>query len=68
MAEDFDEKAQRIADEAIGQARSAGCSAVSAVDEWLTDVEGAIRKNPLLSVIVASAVGFAAAVSLRRRR
>ena len=57
MAEDFAEKAQRLADETVGQARSAGCAAASAMQEWLADIEGAVRKNPLLSVIVATAFG-----------
>jgi hypothetical protein len=67
MAEEFNEKAQRIADEAVGQARAAGRASVAAGEDLLTEIETAITKNPLLSVLVASIVGFAVAATWLRR-
>jgi hypothetical protein len=57
------DKAQRIAAEAVGQAR--GMARGVGADEWLADLEASIGKNPLLSVILAGAIGFAVAKVLR---
>ena len=57
------DKAQQIASQAVGQARDAVRSI--GADEWLADVEASISRNPLLSVILAGALGFALAKTLR---
>jgi ElaB/YqjD/DUF883 family membrane-anchored ribosome-binding protein len=52
----------------VGQARGAGPTLKSTLENWFAETESSISKNPLLAVMVAGAVGFAIATKLMRRR
>jgi ElaB/YqjD/DUF883 family membrane-anchored ribosome-binding protein len=60
-------KAQQIADEAVGQARGATPTLKSSLQDWVTEAEASIGKNPLLAVALAGAVGFTIAAMIRAR-
>jgi ElaB/YqjD/DUF883 family membrane-anchored ribosome-binding protein len=66
MADTID-KARQIADEAVGQARGAAPTLIGCLEDFVTEAEASIAKNPLLSVIVAAAVGFGVAKMVRLR-
>jgi hypothetical protein len=57
------EKARQIAAEAVGETRDA-VRRLGAGD-LLSEIEGSIGRNPLVSVVVASALGFAVAKMFR---
>jgi hypothetical protein len=59
-------KAERIVAEAVGQAR--GTVQGLGFDAMIADIEAAISKNPLISVIVAAAVGATLTSGVMRRR
>ena len=55
------DKAQQIADEAVGQARGAvptPRTLISTIEDWVAEAEASIAKNPLISVVIAAAIGF----------
>ena len=61
---DIDDKAAQIAAEAVGQARGAApaaCTVIGTLEEWVAEVETSVTKNPLLSVVIAAALGFSIA-------
>jgi hypothetical protein len=61
------EKAQKIAAEVVGQARGTTATLKKSIKDWFAEAESMITKNPLLTVTVAGAVGFALATKLTRK-
>jgi ElaB/YqjD/DUF883 family membrane-anchored ribosome-binding protein len=67
---DTEDKAAQIAAEAVGQARGAvpaACTVIGTLEEWVAEAETSIAKNPLLSVVIAAAIGFGIAKMGRLR-
>lgn len=64
---DIVDKAQQIAAEAVGQARGAAPTLISSLEDWVAEAESSISKNPVLSVVLAGALGFVIAKMMRAR-
>lgn len=64
---DIVDQAQQIAAEAVGRARGATPTFKSSLEDWVVEAESSISKNPLLSVVLAGAVGFVIAKMMRVR-
>ena len=55
------DKAPKLADEAVGQSRGAAPmppTLISTIEDWVAEAEASIAKKPLISVVIAAAIGF----------
>jgi hypothetical protein len=69
MADTVD-KAQQIYADSVGQARGAAPkppTLISTLEDWVAEAEASIAKNPLISVVIAAAIGFGIAKMGRLR-
>jgi ElaB/YqjD/DUF883 family membrane-anchored ribosome-binding protein len=65
--EEWHKAAEEKAKEASRAAEHAWSSATSKGQDWLTEGEAYVRKNPALAVLIALGVGIVVGISLRKR-
>ena len=65
--EEWRKAAEEKAKEASRAAEHAWSSASSKGQDWLTEGEAYVRKNPALAVLIALGVGIVVGISLRKR-
>jgi ElaB/YqjD/DUF883 family membrane-anchored ribosome-binding protein len=66
-AEEWRKAAEEKAKEASRAAEHAWSSATSKGQDWLTEGEAYVRKNPAQAILIALGVGIVVGISLRKR-